>query len=437
MCVLVNRVLLYDTAFDEELSFDEPEEDYVASRRIVPAYSFVATEGTDDRDSCAAGAIEEGAGPAGAVVAVLALPGSGESRTPPDSPWLSMPPINRTEKNPLSNKTLAKYWRQRRRLFSKYDAGIRLDEQGWYSVTPEQIADHVASRLQELLASSTRGRPGEKTTAVVLDAFCGCGGNAIAFAKLPNVIVLAVDLDRDKLRMAAHNASIYEIPANKIVFVECNVLFLLEHCYRNGDFVLDQPLTTPDAALQLMDAMPPPVASEVVAGFQVGGIDLLPRRIDAVFMDPPWGGVNYELIGKNGYDLAKHMKIQKPASVKKACEKNGLDGFFDTFQAEPRSKLERVAQFNAELDDASCLNGEELLALAAAATQTRWVIYDMPRNVNREQFGHAALRAGYRGNCKLEEHYLNGRLKTVTAYLGTDWNSLLGEEHGGDVDSGI
>jgi trimethylguanosine synthase len=57
---------------------------------------------------------------------------------------------------------------QRYRYFTLYDHGCLLDEEGWYSVTPERIADQIAERCR---------------CDVVLDAFCGVGGNAIAFAK--------------------------------------------------------------------------------------------------------------------------------------------------------------------------------------------------------------------------------------------------------------
>lgn len=62
-----------------------------------------------------------------------------------------------------------KYWLQRYNLFSKYDEGIKMDEEGWFSVTPEEVAIRHAWRC--------RGR-------VVIDCFCGVGGNAIQFAKL-------------------------------------------------------------------------------------------------------------------------------------------------------------------------------------------------------------------------------------------------------------
>jgi RNA cap guanine-N2 methyltransferase len=375
---------------------------------------------------------------------------------------------------PQMDPKLSKYWHQRRRLFHKFDDGIQLDDEGWFSVSPEQVADHVSKTVGQLLRShpvdgqqqqqiqpsnSSHPRP----SWVMLDAFCGCGGNSISFAKCLGMgndpclsLVVAVDMDRAKLRKAAHNAAIYSIPKDKIVFVEANVLFLLEHAYRNGEFVLDQPLTSPEAAMALMAAMPPPVETENVAGYCIGGIDLLPRTISLVHLDPPWGGVEYQVLGKNGYDLQSNMKIQRPsvsnrlaaAAAAAPCDATTVDAggqddgelqndFFDSFCSAPSqgssnhggklSKQQRKAQFNAGMTDDECVNGEELLALAAAATQTHIVSYDVPRNINRNKLGQAALRAGYRGNCRLEEQYLNGRLKTVTAYFGSDWSSVLAD----------
>ena len=44
-----------------------------------------------------------------------------------------------------------KYWFQRKRLFSKFDEGILLDAEGWFSVTPEVVANHVAKVVRKLL----------------------------------------------------------------------------------------------------------------------------------------------------------------------------------------------------------------------------------------------------------------------------------------------
>ena len=59
---------------------------------------------------------------------------------------------------------IEKYWFQRYRLFSKYEEGIQLDKESWFSVTPEAIAMHIAERCQ---------------CDLIVDAFCGVGGNSI------------------------------------------------------------------------------------------------------------------------------------------------------------------------------------------------------------------------------------------------------------------
>lgn len=107
------------------------------------------------------------------------------------------------------------------------------------------------------------------------------------------------------------------------------------------------------------------------------------------------GGIDYNAMGKDGYDLARDMKIR-------GCER-GCIGFPPT----------------PEVD------GFRLLKIAAAATRTRFVVYDLPRNTNKQSLAEAALEAGYEGNGKLDEHYINNRLKTVTAYFGLDFRHLL------------
>lgn len=397
------------------------------------------------------------------------------------------PVVDKTP-NPF-DPSIDKYWAQRRRLFSMFDYGIQLDKESWYSVTPEIIADHVAHRVADMASQYISramaqqqqqqqqsamqqqqhhphagfcpppGPPPQTRGFILLDAFCGCGGNSIAFGKIPSHLVsmiVCVDTDRKKLRMAARNASIYNIPNNKLVFVECNSTFILKHCYKNGQFILDQPSQTSAADPPMQ--MPKPVPTEVYAGYQIGGINMLPRYIDIVFMDPPWGGVDYEVLGKNGYDLCKNMKIpsttkmstsksnpqqqqqQQEKEEEKGPASNGelCDDFFDSFLSKPMSIKEKKASFNntAYLTTGGCsdrgstdpddyVNGTDLLVMAAAATGTRFVLYDLPRNTSKESLGKSALKAGYHGNCKLEEHYLNGRLKTVTAYFGAEYSALL------------
>ncbi|XP_042353817.1 trimethylguanosine synthase [Plectropomus leopardus] len=129
---------------------------------------------------------------------------------------------------------LAKYWAQRYRLFSRFDEGIRLDREGWFSVTPERIAEHIALKVEHSFPDSQ----------LVIDAFCGVGGNAIQFA-LTGKRVLAIDIDPVRLDLARHNAEVYSV-ADRIDFLQ-------------GDF-----------------------------------LQLAPRlRGDVVFLSPPWGGPDY------------------------------------------------------------------------------------------------------------------------------------------------
>ncbi|NXA70752.1 TGS1 synthase, partial [Mohoua ochrocephala] len=128
---------------------------------------------------------------------------------------------------------LVKYWAQRYRLFSRFDEGIKLDREGWFSVTPEKIAEHIAVRVSQSFNCD-----------IIVDAFCGVGGNAIQFA-LTSKRVIAIDIDPEKLRLARHNAEVYGV-AEHIDFL----------C---GDFLA------------------------LAAGL----------RADVVFLSPPWGGPDY------------------------------------------------------------------------------------------------------------------------------------------------
>lgn len=48
--------------------------------------------------------------------------------------------------------SIKKFWDKRYYLFSKFDRGIKIDDESWYSVTPEPLAKHIASKVVEMLA---------------------------------------------------------------------------------------------------------------------------------------------------------------------------------------------------------------------------------------------------------------------------------------------
>jgi trimethylguanosine synthase len=252
-----------------------------------------------------------------------------------------------------------KYWAQRKRLFSRFDDGIRFDREGWYSVTPEVIANHIAKRL---VVSKKGG------SMIVMDAFCGCGGNAIAIAARPEVLlVVAIDSDRQKLELAANNAAVYNIPVDKLVFVHGNACDALQMYKDNNRVGVDM---TRDSDHQ--------EHFERDHGYQVGGFGLLPDRIDAIFLSPPWGGMDYEKSGRRNYHIESCIEVTNAAG--------------------------------------ESWNGEEILQACALAT-TGPVVYFLPRNINGISLGRSALKAQYKA-VEIEQNVLMDKLKTTTAYMG-------------------
>ncbi|KDR80976.1 hypothetical protein GALMADRAFT_264915 [Galerina marginata CBS 339.88] len=144
---------------------------------------------------------------------------------------------------------LQKYFSQRRRFFSLYSTppGCLLDEEGWYSVTPELLADQIAERCR---------------CDTILDAFCGVGGNAIAFAKTCQRVI-ALDTSPIRLALARHNAQIYGV-ADRI------------------EFILTDYISFVKSYLSV-----PPSSKSIAKNAQEA------RKIDVVFLSPPWGGPSY------------------------------------------------------------------------------------------------------------------------------------------------
>jgi SAM-dependent methyltransferase len=119
------------------------------------------------------------------------------------------------------------------RLRRKGESGFKnraakVDEAGKPFLTSERLAMAMARRAR---------------ADTVIDACCGCGGNAVAFARL-GIRVTAIDVDAERLGMARHNAHVYGVQ-DRIDFVHGDARALL------------------------------------------GGL-----HADLVFLDPPWGEVD-------------------------------------------------------------------------------------------------------------------------------------------------
>ncbi|XP_023776798.1 trimethylguanosine synthase isoform X2 [Cyanistes caeruleus] len=202
---------------------------------------------------------------------------------------------------------LVKYWAQRYRLFSRFDEGIKLDREGWFSVTPEKIAEHIAIRVSQAFNCD-----------IIVDAFCGVGGNAIQFA-LTSKRVIAIDIDPEKLRLARHNAEVYGV-AEHIDFL----------C---GDFMA------------------------LAAGL----------RADVVFLSPPWGGPDYAtaeifdiqtMICPDGFEIFRLSKkitnnivyfLPRNADINQVASLAGPGGKVEIEQNFLNNKLKTITAYFGDL----------------------------------------------------------------------------------------
>ena len=123
-----------------------------------------------------------------------------------------------------------KFWLQRYYYYSKFDKGIMMDRESWYSVTPEKIAKYLAKLI--------RGKS-------VIDGFCGSGGNVIQFSKYCSK-VYSIDISEKKLSICKNNCKVY-------------------HCENNIEFFHSD-------FLKMKNKI----------------------KADYIFLSPPWGGMEYK-----------------------------------------------------------------------------------------------------------------------------------------------
>ena len=254
---------------------------------------------------------------------------------------------------------------QRERYFSMYSSGCLLDEEGWYSVTPERVADQIAERCR---------------CDVILDAFCGVGGNAIAFARTcergswsmlcrilapyaDGPLVIALDISPVRLALARHNAAIYGVQ-DRIEFILADFLSFAR-------------------ALQTLPRS------------ESGDGQPHRRKIDVVFLSPPWGGPSY------------------------------ISGSTTRAEALPESEgtSEDVhAEFS--LESIRPIHGRDLFNVARGITKN--VAYFLPRNANLKEISQLVAEDSSDQNgsststekIEVEEEWMGSKLKALTCYFG-------------------
>ncbi|KAG1719628.1 Tgs1 protein [Suillus paluster] len=245
-------------------------------------------------------------------------------------------------------ENLQKYFSQRKRYFSLYDQGCLLDEEGWYSVTPESIAIRIAERCR---------------CDTILDPFCGVGGNAIAFAKTCEHVI-ALDISPIRIALARHNAAIYGV-ADRIEFILADYVSF-------ANAYLSRPHPT--------------------------------RRIDVVFLSPPWGGPEYisptdsHVSADHNTDLQDEPEAHSQFSLSRIQPIHGADLFRLT-----KRISDNIAYFlprNTDLNDISALGQSEKDESATTDDEPRMI--------------------------EVEEEWMGSKLKALTCYFG---GLVTGQEH--------
>ncbi|TFK92462.1 S-adenosyl-L-methionine-dependent methyltransferase [Polyporus arcularius HHB13444] len=239
---------------------------------------------------------------------------------------------------------LQKYFSQRERFFSLYSSGCLLDEEGWYSVTPEAIADQIAERCR---------------CDVILDAFCGVGGNAIAFAKTCERVI-ALDVSPVRLALARHNAALYGVQ-DRIEFVLADFFSFARTLKQRTH-----------------------------------------RKIDVVFLSPPWGGPSYLTTSTSASPSKSLSQIPKSASS-------------STLALDPDPAAAEDTHADYSLAHIRPMHGAELFEIARGLSRN--IAYFLPRNTSIDEISR--LVADVPGeHVEIEEEWMGSKLKALTCYFG-------------------
>ncbi|KAM3427521.1 hypothetical protein MY4824_009385 [Beauveria thailandica] len=147
---------------------------------------------------------------------------------------------------------IQKYFSQRYSIFSYYDDGICMTDDAWFGVTPEPIANEIAAEMKSV----------PKKKKILIDLFCGAGGNTIAFALTERWDrIISIERDAATLACAQNNVNVYEIDDSYVTWVHGDSFAFLKTLFSNPSAL------HPDLRIDL-DAT-------------------------ILFASPPWGGPGY------------------------------------------------------------------------------------------------------------------------------------------------
>jgi trimethylguanosine synthase len=253
-------------------------------------------------------------------------------------------------------EVLDKYWYQRYRFFSLWDEGALIDDDSWFTICPEKLSIHIAERCR---------------SDTVVDAFCGCGSNAIQFAMTCHHVI-AIDIDAEKIRRAKHNAHIYGV-GDRIEFIV-------------GD-----------------------------------SLKILPKlKADVAFLSPPWGGPGYIENDKfSARDIQFDPIYQVGDRKDRHCDAEGKEmddsRFLDGFGL---LRLAQSAAPNVAIFMPRNFDKNDMLLLRKQYVSDAKVVACAGGGIEQVDATGATCGATADAEFEVEDQYLNGKLKSVTIYFG-------------------
>jgi 16S rRNA G966 N2-methylase RsmD len=175
-------------------------------------------------------------------------------------------------------------WRQR--------SALQFDGTAVYSSTNVPTALRQAYSIHLLIRNLC---PQEPRSISVLDAFACCGGATLGFLALPpnlcQVDVTAVELDKGRAEMLRHNIELIHSPTN-------NVRVVVEGRSTNG-------FNDPQHRVRIHQSCTFEYLVQRYAALEAATVQSAEsNHFDAILLDPPWGGPQY-----NAEQRAPHQQL--------------------------------------------------------------------------------------------------------------------------------
>lgn len=175
---------------------------------------------------------------------------------------------------------MMKYWNQRYDIFKRFDGGVLLTKELWFSVTPESISKFTS----KLMKHAFKDKSGP---IYVMDAFAGGGGNVIQFISDFDV-VFAADLNLRHLHCTKKNSEVYfseAIVSKKLKLLPLNWVYADDSI--PDTFVDEKFEETGNGSKK----------DERIYANKEDSLESLAVlkdiKFDCIFGSPPWGGPEY------------------------------------------------------------------------------------------------------------------------------------------------